>query len=132
MSYFSYLCFFWALIGLGSRFFIMKMGNKWNKWELNQAYTESKPKWIYILGIFGIGLVIFTWYQVIITEVRYSWIIAVLISFTLIKVFNLMFNYNKFREFVVNTLNNKKRWKLINIGIIIFSIILILMGIFLY
>ncbi len=132
MNYFSFLCFFWALVGLVSRFFILKMGEKWSNWELGKAYTASKPKWIYFLGVFGISIIIYTWYQVIVTEIRYSWIIAVLISLTLIKVFNLMFNYEGFREFVVNTLNNKKRWKLINIVIIVFSIILILMGIYLY
>ncbi|MBS3741219.1 MAG: hypothetical protein KGY75_07520 [Candidatus Cloacimonetes bacterium] len=132
MNYFSYLCFFWALVGLISRFLIVRYSKKWNKWELNKAYTKKKPRWLYFLGFFGIMLVVFSWYKVFTTKVKYSWIIALLISFTLIKVFNLLFNYNKFRQFVVETLNNRKRWLLINIAIIVFSIILLLMGIFLY
>lgn len=56
MNFFSILCFFWALVGLVSRFFIIKMGKKWNDWELDKAYTETKPKWIYFLGIFSIVL----------------------------------------------------------------------------
>ena len=95
MNYFSGLCFFWAFIGLGSRFLIIKLGKKWNDWEMEKAYTEKKPTWIYFLGVFGIGLVIYTWYQVFVTDVRYSWIIAGLISITLIKIFNLLFNYKK-------------------------------------
>jgi len=132
MNYFSYLCFFWALVGLISRFFIVRYGKKWNKWELDKAYTKKKPGWVYFLGFFGILLVVFSWYKVFTTNVKYSWIIALLISLTLIKVFNLIFNYNKFRQFVVKTLKNTKRWLLINIAIIIFSIILLLMGLFLY
>ena len=132
MSYFSILCFFWAAVGIISRFFILKMGEKWNRWELDSAYTESKPKWIYLLGIFGVGFVAYSWYRVAITDVKYSWIIASLLSLTLVKVFNLTFNYGKFREFVVNTLNDGKRWRAINAGIIVYSLALIFMGLFLY
>jgi len=132
VSYFSYLCFFWALVGLSSRFFIIKLGNKWNEWELEKIYSQNKPKWIYFLALLGILLVAFTWYKVFTTQINYSWIIALLISLTLIKIFNLLFRYEQFREFVVNTLNDKKRWLKINISIIIFSIILTLMGFFLY
>lgn len=132
MSYFSILCYFWAGIGLISRFFIIRMGEQWNKWELDSAYTESKPLWIYPLGIFGAGLVGYSWYRVVITDVRYSWIIAALLSLTLIKVFNLTLNYQRFREFVVNTLNDRRRWRFINAGIIAFSLGLVFMGAFLY
>ena len=72
MNYFSILCFFWAVVGLVSRIFIIKLGEKWNKWELDKAYTEEKPKWIYFLGVFGVGLVLLTWYQVITTDISFN------------------------------------------------------------
>ncbi len=37
MYNFSILCYFWAAIGLVSRFFILRMGEKWNNWELDSA-----------------------------------------------------------------------------------------------
>jgi hypothetical protein len=117
---------------LVSRFFILRMGEKWNKWELDSAYTESKPRWIYLLGVFGLGLVGYSWYRVAVTDVRYSWVITALLSLTLVKVFNLTFNYERFREFVANTLNDRKRWRSINVGIIAFSVALVFTGIFLY
>ena len=132
MSYFSALCYFWAAIGLVSRFFILRMGEKWSKWELNNAYTESKPRWIYLLGIFGTALVGYSWYRVVVTDVRFSWIITALLSLTLVKVFNLTFNYEGFRKFVVNTLDDSRRWRSINVSIIVFSVALVFVGIFLY
>jgi len=132
MNYFSILCFFWAAIGLVSRFFILRLGERWNNWELDSAYTESKPRWVYLLGVFGLGLVGYSWYRVVVTDVRFSWIIVVLLSLTLVKVFNLTFNYERFREFVVNTLNDSRRWRSINVSIITFSVALIFAGIFLY
>lgn len=132
MNYFSILCFFWAAIGLVSRFFILRMGEKWNNWELDSAYTESKPRWVNLLGVFGLGLVGYSWYRVVVTDVRFSWIIVALLSLTLIKVFNLTFNYGRFRKFVVNTLNDSKRWRSINVSIIAFSVALVFAGVFLY
>ena len=132
MNYFSLLCFLWSFIALLSRFFIVKMGKEWNKWELEKAYTVSKPIWVNFVAVLGILLVIFTWYRVFTTTVSNSWVIALLITITLYKAFNLLFKYNKFRKFVVTTLNNTKKWNLINILITIFALALIAMGTFLY
>jgi len=131
-NYFSLLCFFWAFIGIISRFLIVFLGEKWNKWELNSAYSEEKPKWIYLISIISLFLVIYTWYQVFITEIEYSWIIAALISLTLIKVSALLFNYEQFRTFAKEVLNNKSKLQQLNIGVLLFSIICIGMGLFLY
>ena len=132
MNFYSILCFFWASIALLSRFFIYKKGTEWKNWELQKAYTVNKPAWVNLIAILGILLVIYTWYHIFTHSIAYSWIIAVLITITLFKAFNLLFKYNQFREFVVRTLNNTRRWKLINILVICFAICLILMGIFLY
>lgn len=131
-NYFSILCFIWAFIGITSRFLIVYLGERWNKWELNNAYSKEKPKWIYIISLISVFLVIYTWYQVFITEVRYSWVIATLISLTLIKVSALIFNYDKFRAFAIEVLNNKSKLQQLNIGVLFFSIICIGMGLFLY
>ncbi len=108
------------------------LGGKWNKWELEKAYSESKPKWIYFLGIFSLSIVGFTWYEVFNLEIKHSWIMAVLVTITLIKVFNLVFNYNKFREFVKSVLNDKKKLTQLNVGVLAISIVFIIMGVFLY
>jgi len=40
-NYFSILCFAWALIGIGSRFIMIYLGQRWNKWELQKVYSEG-------------------------------------------------------------------------------------------
>ena len=132
MNYYSILCFFWAFIALLCRFFIYRKSAEWKEWELQKAYPTTKPVWVNFVAVFGILLVIFTWYHVLTYSVANSWIIAVLITITLFKAFKLLFKYSQFREFVVRTLNDTKRWKLINILVTCFAIGLILMGIFLY
>lgn len=131
-NYFQFIYFLWAAIGIGSRIIMLFMKQRWKEWELNSAYKINKPKWVNIVGISGYLLVFYTWYQVIVNNIKYSWIIALLITFTILKVSALLFNYEKFRKFAVIMLNNKKKMSILNSFIIILSIVLILMGIFLY
>jgi len=131
-NYFSYLCFGWAFVGIVTRILMVGLGDRWNKWEMKSAYKEKNPLWIYIISALGLALVIFTWYQVFKLDVRYSWIIALLISLTLVKISALLFKYNEFRKFASETLNNPKKKMKLTISVFIMSIILIVMGIVLY
>jgi len=107
-------------------------GDKWNEWEMKNAYKEEKPKWIYVISILGVLLVAYTWYMVITTDVAYSWVIAALISLTLIKITNLLFNYDKFRDFASTVLNDKSKKMKLTISVTIMSIFLIVLGYNLY
>ncbi len=132
MNYFQVLCLFWAILGIGSRIIMITLGEHWNRWELENAYGKEKPKWVYLVGTLGILLIIYTWYSVFANPVTYSWIIASLISLTAIKIFMLLFQYDKFRDFVEETLNDKNKLALLNSSVAVFSLICIAMALFLY
>ena len=132
MNYFSLLCFSWAVIGIGSRIIMGIMGEKWKSWELNTAYAPQRPMIINVIAITGIAVVIYTWFKVITTEVNSSWIVALLISFTVIKVATVLFRYEKFRAFAFTMLNDKRKMLVLNLGVVAYSVILVLMGYFLY
>ncbi len=131
-NYFQILSLFWAAIGIGSRILMITFGERWNEWELKNAYRKVKPKWIYVVGISGLMLIGYTWYSVIFYSVDYSWIIASLVSLTAIKIFFLLFKYDKFRAFAKETLNNKKNSALLNGGVAAFSIVCAAMAFLLY
>lgn len=132
MLYFKILCFVWAIIGIGSRFFMYTLKENWNSWEQNEAYKEKRPLWVIIVAVLGIALIIITWTVYIVYNVKYGWILSLLMTLTIVKISNLLFRYDKFREFLKNILPDKKRMKQLNISVIILSIVLILMGLFLY
>jgi len=132
MNYFSCLCFAWSIVGIVTRILMTVYGEKWNKWEMDHAYKEEKPKWIYFLSLGGVFLVLFTWYQVFILTIEYSWIIASILSLTLIKISALLFNYEKFRKFASETLNDPKKRIKLNVSVFIVSMLMILLGIFVY
>ena len=131
-NYFSYLCFVWAIIGIVTRILMMVYGDRWSKWEMNHAYKKEKPKWVYLVSILGVALVLLTWYQVFSLSIEYSWVIALLLSLTLVKISALLFNYQKFRIFASEILNNPKKKLKLNISVFIVSIIMIVLGVFVY
>lgn len=132
LNFFAGLCFFWAAIGIGSRIAMAVMGDRWRAWELGSAYTAQKPRWLYGVGIAGLALLVVTWGQVFTTDVPHSWIIAALVSLTAIKLYALLFQYDAFRAFVARTLADRARMMQLNVGVLVFSAVLIGMGIWLY
>jgi hypothetical protein len=132
LNFFNITCFAYAGFALLTRLLIFIFKDDWNLWELNKAYSEKKPAWIYFLALFSISFVLFSWFKVWSGSVDYGWILAGLLSLTLIKISQLLFNYNRFRAFVAEALYSKEKMLFINIGVFTFSIALILMGIYLY
>lgn len=131
-NYFRYLCFGWAALGILTRILMLWLGEKWDNWEIEKAYSEKKPIWIYIVSLSGFFLVVLTWYNVFTLNVKWSWLIAFILSLTLIKISAILFKYREFRNFVVNTLRNKKKKNKITLSVLFVSLVFILMGIFIY
>jgi len=129
---FKTICFFWAAVAIISRVAMVMMKEKWKEWEINSAYKAKKPLWIYFLGIFGIILIGITWFTYLYYGIQYGWILAGLISLTLVKIFTLLFNYDQFREFVQRALKDKRKMLHLNISVLVLAAGLICMGLFLY
>jgi hypothetical protein len=132
LNFFNITCFVYAGFTLMTRLPIIFFQDEWNQWELNKAYRKEKPAWINIAAIFSVLFVLFSWYKAWSSNIEYGWILAVLLSITLIKISQLFFNYDQFREFAATTLYNKDKMLVINLGVFVFAIVLILMGIYLY
>jgi len=132
ITYFRVLCFFWAGLGIISRIFMGIMGQRWNQWEMNRAYAPQKPLWVNPAAGLGLVLVVYTWYRVFTGSTPYSWVVAVLVSLTLIKLKALIFDYGRFRRFVGQTLEDSRRKRLLDAGVLIFSAALIVLGLLVY
>ena len=132
LNYFQILCLFWAALGIGSRILMGAMGARWKRWELQSAYSAQKPKWIYLAGVLGLALIAYTWYAVFTMEVMHSWIIAVFVTLTGVKIYLLLFQYTRFRNFVTKMLNDKNKMLRLNLAVLMFSVLCIGMAVFLY
>lgn len=133
MNYFKMLSLIFGALLILTRLLIHLFPKQWNLFELNKAYTEKQPKWVWIVALVGLIILAVTWYMHLSQDVPYSLIITLFLSLTLIKTSQVLFNYQKFRAFVIRVLT-KDRHVLVRINVLVFilGIILILMGVFLY
>ena len=128
-TYFSVLAFGWAGLGVGSRVAMFMMKDRWKSWEMNSAYAEQRPAWVWVAGLAGLLLIALTWYMVITTDVRFSWILAVLVSLTGVKVSVLLFDYERFRRFASETLADRSKMIQLNGFVLTLSVVRIWMGV---
>ncbi len=133
MNFFQVLSIVFGLILILTRPAIQFFPKQWNAFELNIAYTEKQPRWVWFVGLFGLALVIFTWYMHFNTEIPYSIVITLLLTLTLVKMSQVLFNYKQFRAFAVRVLEkDRKTLTLINIFALVLGLALLLMGFLLY
>ncbi|WP_105615239.1 hypothetical protein [Vallitalea okinawensis] len=131
--YFKVLSLVWGILAITVRPLIHLIPKQWNDFELNKAYKKKQPKWVWGVGALSLALVSITWYIELTTAVPYSLIISMLVTLTLIKIFQLLFNYDKFRLFVVKALvEDRSIITKINIASTILGLILVALGLFLY
>jgi hypothetical protein len=133
MNYFQAVCFIFGGLILLTRPIMHLFPKKWNDFELNTAYTEKQPAWVWVVAGIGILLVGFTWYQHITTDVPNSLVITLILSLTLVKISQVLFNYEMFRKFAVRVLTkDRKILTAINFVVIFLGVAVISMGFLLY
>lgn len=132
LNFFNITCFAYAAFAILTRLIMILKKDKWNQWELNKAYKEKKPWWIYLIAILSVLYISLSWYMAFTSGIKYGWILAALLSLTLVKISQLLFNYDKFREFVKDILSNKSKLLRTNLGVFFFSLLLIFLGLVVY
>jgi len=97
-------------------------------------YSKNKKSWTTIfLLIYGIIVFLLTWYVTIFDYVKHGWIITLLITVSSVKLFGLIFNWEKIsKKFVKFIENSSKKLWILDITLLILSLIFLLMGLFLY
>ncbi len=132
LNYFHGLCLFWALLGIGSRILMGVFQQRWIAWEMERAYGPQKPGWLFFVSLAGWGVIAYTWYAVFTTDIAYDWILAVFVSFTGVKIFILLFRYDKFRFFLSGMLSDRKKMLWLNVSVLLFSLACVGMALFVY
>jgi uncharacterized membrane protein YdcZ (DUF606 family) len=133
LNYFQILSFTFGALLILTRPAIQFFPKQWNAFELEKAYTEKQPAWVWVVGLIGLLLVAFTWYMHFTAGVPYSLVITILLSLTLIKMSQVLFNYKQFRIFVARVLEkDRKTLALINLFALLLGISSLFIGLFLY
>lgn len=118
MNYFQILGIVFGIVALLKPFYMHILPWDENKY-ISKAYKEKRPKWLVIVGIVGILLVGFTWYQHFSLNIPYSIILTILFSLTAVKALVLVFDYKRFQSWVSGMLKKDKGRKIVVIDIIV-------------
>lgn len=133
MNYFQFLSIGFGIFTIVVRSLIHILGQRWTKFELNTAYTAKRPAWIWIAAAIGLGIIALTWYKFITTDIPWSLVITLIVTLTLIKLSQLLFNYENFRKFVQAALVEDRRIIVaINTVTIILGLVMIWLGVIIY
>jgi len=133
VNYFQVLSIVFGVLLILTRPAIQFFPKQWNAFELNTAYTEKQPRWVWFVGLFGLALVILTWYMHFTAGVPYSIVITLVLTLTLVKTSQVLFNYKQFRNFAVRVLErDRKTLTMINIFALLLGLALLIIGFLLY
>lgn len=133
MNYFQVASISLGVFIIAVRSLMHLIPEKWNTFELEYMYKKNRPRWVFLAGFISIILVGYTCYQEIITDIPHSLLFTILISLTLIKTSQVLFNYKSFRIFAEYALTkNRKVLLRINITTTILGLLLIILGIYVY
>lgn len=133
MNYFEALSIGFGLVMILTRPLIHLFPQRWADFEMDRVYTRRQPIWVWLAGGFGLGLVAFTWYRHFTHGVPYSIVVTLIISLTLVKLSQVLFNYQQFRAFAERVLKRERTtMNLISIATALLGLVLMSMGIWLY
>ncbi|MBN2779100.1 MAG: hypothetical protein JXR36_15795 [Bacteroidales bacterium] len=132
LNFFNITCFIAAGLALISSLVRFVLPEILNSFEQKLIETEEKPFWVFALGVFSIMFIVIVWFHVWRANIQYSWIMASLISISLIKSCMFVFNYDKFRQFAAKFIGNNKRMLVLNLLVLSYGLVLLVMGLFLY
>lgn len=133
MNYFQFLSIGFGIFAIVVRSLIHILGERWTKFELDTAYTAKRPAWIWGAAAVGIAVTALTWYKHFTTEIPWSLAITIMVTLTLVKLSQVLFNYENFRNFAKLALVHDRRIIIaINVATITLGLAMIGLGIFVY
>ena len=98
------------------------------------TYRKERPAWIVPVAIGGLLLVGLTWYMHFTAGVRYSIILTIIFSLTALKAIALIFDYQRFYEWVAGMLSRDggREIVLVDVAAGAFGLVIVLLAIFVY
>jgi len=103
MPYFQWICFFLGGMVLLSGLWIGFCGESYKKIAL-RFLPEKRSLWILVVSLVMFAWIVFTWYQFFQTPTAITFIVTFIFSLSLIKLFAVLFKYQRYREFALRFL----------------------------
>jgi hypothetical protein len=133
-NYFRVVAVIWGLAALLTKPVLFNLlGDHWRGYLKSTAYKQGqRPAWIIPTAVFSFVLIGYTWYLVYLDAIKYDWVLALLMTTSLVKIITLLFDYPKFQGWVSDLLSDPAKEKKMILQVTIAGIVLIVLGFTVY
>jgi hypothetical protein len=100
---------------------------------VKKIYGDQRPLWMSALAVLSILLALFVWYEYLILQIPYGIVLVLLMTMSIAKCWQILFNYRWFRDSVIVLIERDGvAWKAICVLTLALGVILIYLGIAVY
>lgn len=133
-NYFRVVAVIWGLAALLTKpVFFNLFGERWRSYLRSTAYKDGhRPAWIIPTAGYSLLLIGYTWYRVSLDALSYDWVLALLMTSSLVKIVTLLFDYQKFQGWISELLSDPVKERRMILQVSIAGILLVLMGFVIY
>ncbi|HPI97630.1 MAG TPA: hypothetical protein PLV56_02710 [Synergistales bacterium] len=128
MFYFKLITLIFGVLAITMAPVIFFMPGKYRHFLSSVLLPEKRAPWIW-LPVFAYGaLLILTWYVEFNSSVRLSWVVTLIFSMGLVKIYLILFRYDQFREILLKLMEKDRlfQWGLGSLSYVTGIFILVL------
>ncbi|MBN1333625.1 MAG: hypothetical protein JW971_07650 [Synergistales bacterium] len=131
MFYFKLVALIFGVLTITMAPVIVFMPGKYRYFLRSILLREKIAPWVW-LPVFAYGaLLVLTWYVELNSSVRLSWVVTLLFSLGLVKVYLILFRYSQYREVILQLMEKEKlfQWGLGSLCYVM-GIFLLILGLY--
>ena len=109
------------------------LARRWSQLGVSAVYPEKQSFRVWATGVAGVVLIAVTWWMHLTRPVPWSLIVTVVVTLTLVKLSQVLFNYRRFRAFVLKVMKERPGYiTVLDAAVGVLGGALVLLGIFVY
>ncbi len=110
---------------------VNQITDRWQKSESDG--TQKTPAWVWFPAVVGIFLMTYTWYLHFTRDVEHSWILACILTITILDLSRRMYNHSCFKSVYYDEhIEDIWRTAVLNVVLALGGLMLLYMGLFVY
>jgi len=107
MFYFKLVTLIFGVLTISIAPLILFLPGKFKSF-LQELLPEERAPWMWLPVFAYMAILILTWYMELTSTVNLSWVITLIFSLGLVKIYFLLFRYSCFREMVLSLVDREK------------------------
>ncbi len=131
MYFFKFLALILGVLMITAGVVVFLLRERWTAFLFDKVMPEKQPFWLWPVAAVTVLIVAMTWYMELTTAVKFSWIITLLITVALPKMYFLLFKYQWIRGVLTPFMEKPRLFSLVwGLFAYAFGLIVLAVGMF--